>query len=218
MTSRPPVTPALLETGIVAILRGRTCAHIDEIADILIDEGLTCLELTLTIPDATSALRRLRGRLSSVAIGAGTVRTAEEAKAVLNAGASFIASPVFVPEILSLATSRNIPCYLGAFTPTEVWHAWQAGTTAIKLFPASTGGITHLRELRAPLSGVRFLPTGGITLDDVPGYLEAGAIGVGLGSSLMGDAMDGGGLSQLRTRAHRLREIVASARVGHSAS
>jgi 2-dehydro-3-deoxyphosphogluconate aldolase / (4S)-4-hydroxy-2-oxoglutarate aldolase len=208
VTGRPPVTPALLKSGVVAILRGRTAEHVDRVADVLTEEGIACLELTFTTPYAIPALRRLRERHPSVAVGAGTVCTVDQARAALDAGAAFLASPMFVDEILSLATSRNVPCYLGAFTPTEVWHAWQSGTSAIKLFPASTGGISHLRELRAPLPDIKFLPTGGISLDDISRYLDAGAIGVGLGSSLIGDALDGGDLSELRSRVRRVRETV----------
>jgi len=210
MTSRPPITPPLLESGIAAILRGRTADHVDAVAGILIEEGLTCLELTLTTPGAVPALRRLNERHPSIAFGAGTVRTVEQAGAALDAGASFLASPVFDRDILSIAASTNIPCYLGAFTPTEIWHAWQAGTAAIKLFPASTGGVAHLREIRAPLPDIAFFPTGGISLDDISGYLAAGAVGVGIGNSLIGDALHGGDPSQLRNRARRAREAVAA--------
>ena len=212
MTSRPPVTPALLDSGVAAILRGRIADNIDAVAGVLIEEGLTCLELTLTTPGAMRALRRLSERNPSVAFGAGTVLTVEHASAALDAGASFLASPVFDREILSLAASANTPCYLGAFTPTEIWHAWQAGTAAIKLFPASTGGIAHLREIRAPLPDIAFFPTGGISLDDVSGYLAVGAVGVGIGGSLIGDALHGGDLSQLRNRARMVRGIAAAAR------
>src|SRR5690606_13762974 len=100
------------------------------------------------------------------------------------------------------------------FTPTEIVTAWRAGASAVKVFPASLGGPDYVRQVRGPLPEVALLPTGGIGLDDIGGYVAAGAIGVGLGGAVLGDALSGGDLDRLVERAARARDAVAHARAG----
>ncbi len=198
---RPPITPQLLASGIVAILRADRAEHLESVADALIEAGITCLELTLTTPGALDGLARVRGLAGrEVAVGMGSVTGASETLAALEHGADFLVSPAVVPEVLEVAADR-VPCYPGGWTPTEVLQAWQLGATAVKLFPAGSGGPRHLRAVREPLPEIPLVPTGGVALEEIPAYLAAGAVAVGLGGPLIGDALAGGSLSELRARA-----------------
>jgi 2-dehydro-3-deoxyphosphogluconate aldolase/(4S)-4-hydroxy-2-oxoglutarate aldolase len=197
----------------MAILRADQPTEVEAVARTLIEAGITCLELTLTIPGALDLLPRLREDLpAGVDLGVGTVTTAEQAAAAVEAGAGFLVCPTVSRTVLETAVARGCPCYPGAWTPTEVLTAWQAGATAVKLFPAATGGPAHLRRIRDPLPEVPLVPTGGVGLDEVEAYLAAGALAVGLGSPLVGDALAGGDLDALAGRARRALGAVAGHR------
>ena len=204
------VSAAVARSGVLAILRAPTADGFAAVTDVLVEAGITAVEVTLTSRGAIEAIAGLRRRLpGSVVIGAGTVLTADDAKAAVDAGAAFLVSPVLdVP----LVSSSPVPFYPGTFTPTEIHGAFQAGAPLIKLFPAAGLGPRFLRDLRGPLPDVKIMPTGGINLDDVSGWLHAGAHAVGLGGPLVGDAATGGSLSALAERARRAVGVVASAR------
>lgn len=213
--SRPAVSPQLRDTAVMAILRSVQGTHVEAVARTLADAGITCLELTLTIPDALEVLPQLRAALASVVdLGVGTVTTADQARAAVRAGAEFLVCPTVSLEVLEVATASHVPCYPGAWTPTEVLTAWQAGATAVKLFPAASGGPAHLRRLRDPMPDIALLPTGGVAIDQVDAYLAAGAFAVGLGSPLIGDALVGGDLAALAARARQVLSTVTAHRAG----
>ncbi len=208
-------TTQLLESGVMAILRAPTAQYVERAADVLIDAGITCIELTLTVPGALDAVARLARDLPpGVALGVGTVITAQQAVDALDAGAGFLVSPAICPDVQSVAAAQGVPFYPGAWTPSEVLTAWQGGAAAVKLFPAVSGGPGHLRRLRDPLPDVPLVPTGGVAVEDVSGYLQAGAVAVGVGTPLLGDALTGGDLAELRERCRRMLEAVAAGRRG----
>ncbi len=199
---RLPITPQLALSGVVAILRGSSDRHLEAVSRTLGEAGVRCLELTLTTPGAVEALARVRGELSDeVALGMGSVIDAEQAAACLDAGADFLVSPGVCPEVAAYALERGVPCYPGALTPTELIEAWGLGAPAVKLFPASSGGVRYLEDVRAPLPQIPIIPTGGVALDQISDYIAAGATAVGLGGPLVGDALDGGSLDKLAVRA-----------------
>ena len=203
-----PVSAAIAESGLVAVLRAPTADAFPAVADVLVAAGVTALEVTLTSQGAIEAITGLRRQLpSTVVVGAGTVLTADDAKAAVDAGAQFLVSPVG-----ETPGGQSVPFYPGAFTPTEVHAAHRAGAPLVKLFPAGGLGPGYLKDLRGPLPGVRIMPTGGIGLDDIAAWLAAGAVAVGLGGPLIGDAATGGSLTALATRARRAADAVASAR------
>jgi 2-dehydro-3-deoxyphosphogluconate aldolase / (4S)-4-hydroxy-2-oxoglutarate aldolase len=142
----------------------------------------------------------------------GTVTTAAQAEHAADAGAKFLVCPGLCPGVVEVAAVRGIPCYPGAWTPSEVMTAWDSGATAVKLFPAASGGPAHLRRIRDPLPDVPLIPTGGVGLAEVREYLVSGAIAVGLGSPLIGDALEGGDLGALRARVQLVHAEVAAAR------
>jgi 2-dehydro-3-deoxyphosphogluconate aldolase/(4S)-4-hydroxy-2-oxoglutarate aldolase len=199
----------------MAILRADQPTEVEAVARTLIEAGITCLELTLTIPGALDLLPRLKAGLpSGIDLGIGTVTTAGQADAAVRAGASFLVCPTVSLGVLEVATTNEVACYPGAWTPTEVLTAWEAGATAVKLFPAASGGPAHLRRLRDPLPDIPLLPTGGVAIDHVEDYLRAGAFAVGLGSPLVGDALGGGDLDALGMRARRALRVVTDFRSG----
>jgi 2-dehydro-3-deoxyphosphogluconate aldolase / (4S)-4-hydroxy-2-oxoglutarate aldolase len=186
MTERPALTPQLGRTRVMAILRSADASGLPAVARALAAGGVTCLEVTLTTAGALDALTRIRAELGpDVAVGAGTVITGGQARDALAAGAEFLVAPVVDSAVIRHAADRGIPCYPGAWTPTEVWQAWQAGAAAVKLFPASTGGPAHLRQLRAPLPDIPLVAVGGVGIDEARAYLDAGACAVGIGSPLL---------------------------------
>jgi 2-dehydro-3-deoxyphosphogluconate aldolase / (4S)-4-hydroxy-2-oxoglutarate aldolase len=204
------VSAAVVESGIVAILRAPTADYFAAVADVLAENGVTALEVTLTSQGALEALAGLRRQLpSSVAVGAGTVLTADDAKAAVDAGAEFLVSPVLDPGLIAGAT---VPFFPGTSTPTEMYAAHQAGAPLVKLFPAAGLGPEFLRNVRGPLPQINVMPTGGIKIEDIADWLFAGARSVGLGGPLVGDAIVGGSLTALAARARHAVSAVAFAR------
>ena len=182
------------------------------VAEALAAGGVRAFELTLNEPEA-EALRAIEaaarvGPELGVEIGAGTVLSIEAASRALDAGATFLVMPHLDLDLVRWAAGRGIPALPGCATPTEILAAWRAGAAAVKLFPASSLGSSFVRECHGPFPGLPFLPTGGITLENTPAFIEAGAIGVGLGGWLLGDGDPAG----VRERATRIVAAVAAAR------
>lgn len=215
LRSRPG--PVLQETGLVAILRGRSGDRLAAACDSLLDAGVRCLEITMNTPGALAVVRRLADDAASgVEVGVGTVRRAEEVDAAADAGATFVVAPNMSPAVGERAARHGMGWFPGALTPTEIAAAWDLGATAVKVFPAgSAGGPRYLREVLAPLDDILLVPTGGVAVDDVPGYLQAGAVAVGMGGPLIGRALeDDEDLHRLGDRARAALDAVARGRSG----
>jgi 2-dehydro-3-deoxyphosphogluconate aldolase/(4S)-4-hydroxy-2-oxoglutarate aldolase len=215
---RGPGAAAFLErlgaVPVVAILRASDAGRFLEVGRVLYEGGVRAVEVTLTSAGALEAFGRLREELPADALlGVGTVRSAADAERAVDAGATYLVAPDFRPEMVAFAVERGIPVVPGALTPTEVAAAWAAGATAVKVFPVSAvGGPGYLKAIRAPLPEVPLVPTGGIGIDDVGAYLAAGAVAVGIGSPLLGDAGDPDG--DLAGLADRARRAVDATRAG----
>ncbi|MET0451228.1 MAG: bifunctional 4-hydroxy-2-oxoglutarate aldolase/2-dehydro-3-deoxy-phosphogluconate aldolase [Mycobacterium sp.] len=186
----------------IAIVRGTSTAHFDETARTLVSSGVRMLEFPLTTPGVLDALQSVaEEHTGSAYVGAGSVTTMAGARAAHAAGAQFLVTPNFDSAVVKYARSVNIPVFAGALTPTEIHAAWAAGATAVKVFPASLGGPGYIRELRnGPYPEIPLIPTGGVAIADVPAFLAAGALALGMGSALLGSATDGGAQSALRVR------------------
>ncbi|GAA0799034.1 bifunctional 4-hydroxy-2-oxoglutarate aldolase/2-dehydro-3-deoxy-phosphogluconate aldolase [Spirilliplanes yamanashiensis] len=208
-----PATEAVLHSGVVAVLRASSAGRFAAIADVLVAEGVTAIEVTLTSAGALDAIAGLARDLAGDAVvGAGTVLDADAARACADAGARFLVAPALVPEVSAAGAAAGVPTYPGALTPTEVLAAHRGGAPVVKLFPGSAVGPGYVKDLRGPLPDVRIMPTGGIGLDDIGAWLGAGAVAVGLGGPLLGDAGSGGDLAALRERARRAVAAVRAAR------
>lgn len=171
---------------VVGILRNMPLQQTDALAGLYLDAGLTTLEVTMNSEGVTAGISSLLkvygGRLN---IGAGTVCSLKDLEKALMAGAQFIVSPVVSEEVIAECVKREIPVFAGAFTPTEIYRAWQLGASMVKVFPAGQLGPTYIREVLAPLNHIKLLPTGGITRDNFTDFLASGARGVGMGSHLI---------------------------------
>jgi 2-dehydro-3-deoxyphosphogluconate aldolase/(4S)-4-hydroxy-2-oxoglutarate aldolase len=210
----PPRVPAgegLAATRVVAILRAENADRAETVVDVLVEAGVRCLELTLTTRGALEVVERLAARVPrDVEVGVGTVLTAADVDRSVDAGATFVVSPSVEPEVIAAALRRRVASYPGAFTPTEIVAAWKAGASAVKLFPAGQLGPGYLKDVRAPLPDIPVVPTGGVDIASIGAWLGAGAVAVGMGGPLIGDALaPDGDLGALAQRAVAAIEAAA---------
>ncbi|GAA4571807.1 bifunctional 4-hydroxy-2-oxoglutarate aldolase/2-dehydro-3-deoxy-phosphogluconate aldolase [Planotetraspora kaengkrachanensis] len=190
----------LTERRLLAIVRGTDADAALRTVITLAEGGVEFIEVSLVTPDALRVIRDAREALGeSAGLGAGTVVSAADARAAADAGASYLVTPA-VSEAVRTGRDLGLPVLAGALTPTEAVTALGEGATAVKLFPASLGGVRHLRALRDPFPHIPFVPVGGVGVAEARDYLAAGAVAVGVGSPLVGDAAAGGSLDALRER------------------
>lgn len=170
----------------VAIVRLDDLSDAVAISRALVAGGLTALEFTLTNKAALRAVEQSRAALGEAAqIGAGTVLDAQQARDAIAAGAQFLVTPVLRRDVIGEGKAVGVPVACGAFTPTEIWEAWQAGAPYVKVFPARTLGPSFVKDVLAPLPELKLIPTGGVDLDNCAAYMKAGAYSVGIGSNLV---------------------------------
>jgi 2-dehydro-3-deoxyphosphogluconate aldolase / (4S)-4-hydroxy-2-oxoglutarate aldolase len=212
-TLRRPVPPALSAGArVIAVLRAEHASIYPPVIEGLVTGGVRLIELTLTTRGVVELLPRLRSEFEHVAeIGVGTVTRADEAEAVLDAGAQFLVTPTLTPQVIAAAVGRGVPVFPGGLTPTELFTGWSAGATAVKVFPASSVGPGYIAQLRGPFPDMQLIPSGGVGIDDAPGWITAGALAVSVGGPLLRDAFDGGSLQQLADRSRRVTSLVDEA-------
>ncbi|MEA1263608.1 bifunctional 4-hydroxy-2-oxoglutarate aldolase/2-dehydro-3-deoxy-phosphogluconate aldolase [Microbacterium sp. STF-2] len=211
MVTRLEPGDGVRSTRIVAIVRDRTGVHLRAACDTLLDAGVSVLEVTTNTPGAAGVVADLIAA-GATEVGMGTVRTVEHVRQAADAGASFIVTPTVSLPVGLAAQEAGMRWYPGAATPTEIETAWTAGATAVKVFPAGVlGGVRFIREVRAPLDDIPLIPTGGVRIDDIADYLATGALAVGMGSPLLGDAVASGDLKGLRVRAEAALAAVREA-------
>lgn len=170
----------------VAVVRARDADEALHIVDALARGGLRAIELTFTTPGVAEAIAEARRRLDAeVLLGAGTITTEAQADAAAAAGADFLVSPHLDPALLDVMLASGLLCVPGVLTPSEIAGAVRRGAIVVKLFPASTVGVEHLRALFGPFPGLQVVPTGGITVATARAWLDAGAAAVGLGGELL---------------------------------
>jgi 2-dehydro-3-deoxyphosphogluconate aldolase/(4S)-4-hydroxy-2-oxoglutarate aldolase len=204
------MSEALAATRVVAILRAENAERAEDVVAVLLENGICSVEVTLTTRGALRVVERLASTVADgTDLGMGTVLTADEVDRAVDAGARFVVSPSVVPEVIEAACRHGIASYPGALTPTEIHTAWSAGASAVKLFPAGALGPGYLKAVRAPLPDVPLVPTGGVDIEAVGTWLNAGAVAVGLGSPLIGDALTPNG--DLDALAERARAVCAAA-------
>jgi 2-dehydro-3-deoxyphosphogluconate aldolase/(4S)-4-hydroxy-2-oxoglutarate aldolase len=198
----------LADRRLLAIIRATDVESALNSMDVLAEEGIDLIEVSLTSVDALTLLTKASSRFGSrIELGAGTVVTAEQAQAASEAGAGYLVTPGLSAGA-DEGVRMGVPVLMGALTPSEVICAVERGATAVKLFPAELGGARYAAALRAPFPDVPLVPVGGIDPDAAKDYLGAGCLAVGVGSPLVGDAARGGDLESLRVRARALRTSV----------
>jgi 2-dehydro-3-deoxyphosphogluconate aldolase/(4S)-4-hydroxy-2-oxoglutarate aldolase len=186
MASASQVTVELVEqTGVVAIIRLKDPAQVRDVAAALMEGGVRALEITMTVPGAIDLIRQIAPTMpADLRLGAGTVIDGPTAAACIDAGASFVVSPVLRREVLTVCRVHDIPVMPGCFSPTEILEAWDAGAAIVKVFPATSLGPTFIRDIRGPLPQLKLLPTGGVSVENAADWIRAGAVAVGVGGAL----------------------------------
>lgn len=210
----------VLDTGIVAIIRAPSGELLANVAEALVAGGIDVMEVTFTIPGAIRVLEQVADRLGDrVLLGAGTVLDTETARAAILAGAEFIVSPSTNIDVIGVCKRYSKLSMPGAFTPTEVIAAWQAGADVVKIFPSDVHGPKYLKALRGPYPHVRMMPTGGVTLETAADFLKAGACALGVGGSLVeARALADRDLARIETLSRRFVDAVRQARESLHAS
>lgn len=209
------VIDRILEEGVVPVLRAESHEIALQAVEALRAGGIGVLEVTMTVPGAVKLIARLSGEIGDEClIGAGTVLSEKAAAECVEAGARFIVSPAVNVATIEFCKSLDVPVLPGAFTPTEVVTAWNAGADMVKLFPAGAGGGPgYLKSLRAPLPHVKFVPTGGISIDNAGDYIRAGAVAIGVGADLVDTKAIRAGHAHIVTeQARRYLAAVSAAR------
>ena len=184
VNSRAEIISRLLDPGVIPVIRADNADHVMPACEALLAGGLTALEITMTTPNALACIREACQRFGARAvIGAGTVMTAEMCRATIEAGATFVVTPIMRPEIARVAQGAGCVCILGAFTPTEAQLAYEAGADLIKICPAERPG--YIKGIRGPMPHLKIVPTGGVNLQTGPEFFAAGCVALGVGSSLV---------------------------------
>jgi 2-dehydro-3-deoxyphosphogluconate aldolase/(4S)-4-hydroxy-2-oxoglutarate aldolase len=200
----------ILDGGIVAVVRAESGTQLVNVVRALAEGGVCAAEITFTVPDAVDVIRQVRHELGeAVILGAGTVLDAETARIALLAGAEYIVAPTVNLDVIRLCHRYDKVVMPGAFTPTEVLTAWEAGADIVKVFPADVGGPAYLKALRGPLPQIRVMPTGGVDLSTADAFLRAGACCLGVGSQLVDPkAVSSGDFGRIRELAVQYLAIV----------
>ena len=190
MSNCHKVTSLVGQQRLIAIIRLDDLSHAVEISRALLEGGICVQEFTLSNLAALGAIRAVREQIAefntdAAAIGLGSVRNLDEAEQALDCGAQFVVTPIMHPAILERCRAANVPILPGAYTPTEIATAWEAGATFVKVFPARNLGPSYIKDLLGPMPYLKLMPTGGIDLNNIPAYFDAGASAVGVGGNII---------------------------------
>lgn len=199
------------ELGLIAVVRGESCAAAIEVSSALLEGGVSGIEITFTTPEAHKALQELHEEHDDrILLGAGTVTAPDHVEKAVSSGATFLVSPGCDPGLLPIMQDTGLAVMPGVLTPSEVMLALGFGVEVVKLFPGSLGGPPYLKALRGPFPEVSFLPTGGVSEENVSEWFAAGAFAVGIGGALAPKALGGEReREQLVERAGRLAKTAS---------
>jgi len=212
---RHAVVQRIVDSGVVAVVRGADAETVVDTARALREGGVTAVEITVESPGATSMLADVADAFEDgeAVVGAGTVLDGGTANRAIDAGAQFVVSPTFEQSVVDTCNRYGVPVAPGAFTPTEALDAYERGADFVKIFPASSAGPGHLKSIAGPLPQIPLMPTGGVDLDNVADFVEAGAVAVGAGSALVDDeAVAAGDFERLTETARAFTEEIEAAR------
>jgi 2-dehydro-3-deoxyphosphogluconate aldolase/(4S)-4-hydroxy-2-oxoglutarate aldolase len=206
----------VLDCGIVAVVRSPDSQQLVEVARALADGGVNVVEITMTVPGALDVVRQVRQALGDrLLLGAGTILDPETARAALLAGAEYLVAPTVNLDVIRLCQRYDKLVMPGAFTPTEILAAWEAGADVVKVFPAEVLGPAFFKAMRGPLPQIRLMPTGGVDLTTAGDFLRAGACCLGVGSQLVEPkAVAARDFDRVRALARQYVQIVRETRAG----
>jgi len=207
------------EIGIVPCARVTLPEHARFAAETLYESGIPIVEITLTLPEAPEAIEDLAKRFPDMVVGAGTVLDEDSARRCIDAGARFITSPGFIPEVVAYARKADVVVFPGALTATEIITAWKAGADFVKIFPtAPVGGTHYVRALKVPLPQIPLIVTGGVNQVTAFDFILAGASAIGVGGELLPkEALHHKQEYRIHELARRFLSMVQEARVQRGA-
>ena len=212
--SKVVVLEKVKELGLLAVIRGPSPDLTIKMVAALVDGGVTGIEITYSTPnaeDVVSKLSRIFG--SRILLGMGTLTRPEQAQSARDAGASFLVSPVSDPDLVRSMVDSGLLTMVGAFTPTEVFQAYNMGADVIKIFPGSLGGPAYVRALKGPLPDIPIMPTGGVSASNLAEWFSTGVVAVGAGSDLCPPQLaKEGKFDQITERAAEFVKLVQTAR------
>lgn len=214
MNDRLGVLNDMCATGVIAVIRADSGEQLVNACRSLAAGGVRACEITMTTPGALEAIAAASNALGKEAlIGAGSVLDAPTARAAILAGARFIFSPVLNVDVIEMAHRYDCVAVPGALSPTEIVAAWSAGADVVKVFPANHFGPQYLKDVHGPMPQIKLTPTGGVDLETAAAWIKAGAVAIGVGSSLVKkELLAGGKWDELSALAQRYVDIVAAAR------
>lgn len=212
--SSQAVVGAIAAGGVIAIIRLPSGDDLLPVAEAIREGGVPAIEFTLNTPGALQALERTRGRLGeAVRLGVGTVLSAEAARDAVRSGAEFLVAPNLNPEVIRIGREADVVVIPGAFTPSEVAAAHEAGASLVKVFPVTSVGPRYIADLRGPLPHIPLVPTGGITGENAGEYLRAGATALGVGGVILSrELVERRAYREIAERARAFMELVRRAR------
>ncbi|CDQ19082.1 2-dehydro-3-deoxyphosphogluconate aldolase / (4S)-4-hydroxy-2-oxoglutarate aldolase [Halobacillus karajensis] len=178
------------EEKIVAIVRLDSIEHVDRLAQSLYEGGIRVIEITLNTPGALEGMKKIKQRYDDFLVGAGTVLDGENARSAIEAGADFLLAPTLSKETIQVGNRYGVPVIPGVMTPTEALTAYEWGARLVKVFPARSVGESFAKDLKGPLPFLSVMAVGGVSLDNVSDYFQAGWHSVGIGSSLVSNDAD----------------------------
>ncbi len=179
------VLQTIIDSGVVAVIRMDDPAKLLKVADAIYKGGVSCLEITMTTPGAIEIISEVSKNMKNTLIGAGTVLDPETCRAAILAGAKFIVGPAVNPEVIKMCQRYSTIVAPGAFTPTEILTAWEAGADIVKVFPATALGPKYFKDVHGPLPQIRMMPTGGVNIDNSAEFIKMGACCVAIGTALL---------------------------------
>lgn len=200
--------------GILAIVRLPAATDLLPTSEALRDAGIVAIEFALTTPGVMQAIETARSKLGSgVLLGAGTVLTPGAARESIRAGAQFLAAPNLNPEIMKIVRDAGVPVIPGAFTSTEIVQAWDQGASLVTVFPAGPVGPRYIQDLRGELPHIPLVPRGGVSLENVGAFIQAGAVAVGVGGEMVSrDLLTRRAFREISLRAREFCEAIRQAR------
>jgi len=203
-------------TGVVAIMRAKSSDQLLRVADAIREGGVNVIEVTMTTPGALDIINKAVGKYADeVFFGIGSILDSESARTAILAGAGFVVCPTLNIKVIQLCKRYSVPVIPGAYTPTEVLTAWEAGADIVKVFPASVGGPAYIKAIKAPLPQVKLMPVGGVDLNTTADFIRAGCDAVAVGSALVDQKLlESGDFSTITERARRFKEEVEKGRKG----
>jgi 2-dehydro-3-deoxyphosphogluconate aldolase/(4S)-4-hydroxy-2-oxoglutarate aldolase len=211
---RSEIVKSLIKSSAIAVVRLSDSTKLIKVSEAIYEGGVSAIEITMTVPNAIKMIEEAAKLIGSyMQIGVGSVLSPEVAQEAIDAGAMYVVSPIFKKSIIETAHKNNIPAMPGAFTPTEIQTAYEAGADIVKVFPADVVGMAFFKGVLAPMPHLKLMPTGGVSLTNAGEWLKCGACAVGVGTALLDKkAIADGDYKTLTANAKKLMESINKAK------